>query len=259
VGAAYPGYGDNHGFSATIPASPGAHRVCVYGIDIAGTGGNRELTCRTVTVLGHDPFGSSDVVRGGVGTVTVGGWVIDPDTSNPGQVHVYVDGVGTAVAANGSRPDVGAVFPAYGPDHGYAATIAASPGSHQVCVYAINTAGPGNNGLLGCRTITVGDGAPIGVIDATGLGYGWVSVTGWALDPETSASIPVDVYVNGVGTRVTADGIRGDVGAFFGLGSAHGYSFARPAVGSGPQTICVYAIGVGVGGNTTLGCRVLAP
>ena len=41
-----------------------------------------------------DPFGSLDTAVAGVDrTVTASGWAIDPDTSDPIDVHVYVDGV----------------------------------------------------------------------------------------------------------------------------------------------------------------------
>jgi GH25 family lysozyme M1 (1,4-beta-N-acetylmuramidase) len=259
VAAAYQGYGPNHGFNATIPAAAGAHQVCVYAINIAGSGANREMTCRTVQVMSPEPFGSADVVRGGVDSVTVAGWAIDPDTADPAQVHVYIDGVGTALVANDPRPDVAAAYQGYGVDHGFHATLPASPGTHQVCLYAINMAGGGSNQVMTCRTVNVLTGAPIGAIDLVGTAYGWIRIAGWAFDPETSAPIPVDVYVNGVGTRMTADQIRPEVGAFFGMGSNHGFDYARPAVGAGPQTVCAYAIGVGVGGNTALGCRVVTP
>lgn len=259
IGAAYPGYGPDHGFNASIPASPGAHRVCVYGIDIAGSGSNRELACRTVQVLSPEPFGSADVIRGGVASVSVAGWSLDPDTVDPTQVHVYVDGDGTVLIADGPRPDIAAAFPGYGAAHGFSATVPAAPGTHQVCLYAINMAGGGHNQVLACRTVTVISGAPIGSIDLVGTAYGWIRIAGWAMDPETTAPIPVDVYVNGVGTRLIADQPRPDVGSFFGRGPNYGFDFARPAVGSGPQTVCAYAIGVGVGGNTTLGCRVVTP
>jgi len=101
------------------------------------------------------PFGSLDVVRAGPGRIDVAGWAIDPDTVASIPVHVYVDGVGYALSANQSRSDVGAVYPGYGPLHGFSASLPASAGSHQVCVYGINIAGGGSNSLLGCRTVSV--------------------------------------------------------------------------------------------------------
>jgi hypothetical protein len=84
-----------------------------------------------------------------------------------------------------------------------------------------------------------------------------VTVNGWALDPDTSQSIAVHVYVDGVWTlAATAGGSRPDVGAAFpGYGSLHGFSVPFP-VAAGLHTVCVYAINWGSGTtNTRLGCR----
>ena len=83
----------------------------------------------------------------------VSGWAIDPDTTAPISVHVYVDSIGEATTAGLGRPDVGAVFP-YGAEHGFAHSMAASAGSHTVCVYAINN-GQGGHALLGCKAVVV--------------------------------------------------------------------------------------------------------
>ena len=56
--------------------------------------------------------------------------------------------------ADVSRSDVGAVFPAYGPGHGYSATVLAGvPPGATVCAYGINV-GIGDNVLLGCKVVT---------------------------------------------------------------------------------------------------------
>ena len=80
-----------------------------------------------------------------------------------------------------------------------------------MCAYCIQTAGPGANSLLGCRTVTVPSGPPVGSVDLAYSAFGLVRVAGWALDPDTPASIPVHVYVNGVGRAVTANLSRPDV------------------------------------------------
>jgi hypothetical protein len=49
VGAAYPAYGSAHGYDLTIPAAPGPHTVCVYGINVGAGTVNTQLGCRTVT------------------------------------------------------------------------------------------------------------------------------------------------------------------------------------------------------------------
>lgn len=258
VGVVYPGYGDDHGFNAVIPASAGSHRVCLYGIETAGSGANVELACRTVSVRSPDPFGSIDLVRGGVRSINVAGWVIDPDTPNSVQVHVYVDGVGTAVLADGSRPDLAAPYPGLGTAHGFTASIPAAPGLHQVCLYAINMAGRGSNQLLGCRVALSLTGDPFGNIETAIHGYGLVRLTGWAIDPKTTASTQVHIYINGKGVAIIADRNRPDVDAVFGFGAAHGFDYLGPQVGTGPQNVCAYAINTAPGGtNTLIGCRVL--
>jgi hypothetical protein len=94
------------------------------------------------------------VITGGPGNVTVGGWALDPDTTDPIAVHVYVDGAGTPVTAGGNRPDVGAVY-GDGSHHGFNARLSAPTGSHRVCVYAINFPA-GVNPVLRCATVNVG-------------------------------------------------------------------------------------------------------
>ena len=151
VGALYPGYGSVHGFDATIPAPVGLHDVCVYGIDV-GPGENSLLDCRMVLV-GGDPFGSVDVLRGQAGLISVAGWALDPDTADPIDVHIYVDGNGRAVTANGNRPDIATAYPGYGAAHGFATSIPAGGGNHFVEVYAIDR-GLGENRLLVSRTVS---------------------------------------------------------------------------------------------------------
>ncbi len=111
------------------------------------------------------------------GGVRVAGWAIDPDTAASIPVHVYVGAVGSAITADGSRPDVGAVYPPYGASHGYIATLPAPAGPVQVCAYGINS-GPGSNVLLGCRTVTVLAGAPFGTLDAVTRTAGGIRVAG---------------------------------------------------------------------------------
>jgi hypothetical protein len=101
---------------------------------------------------------------------------------------------------------------------------------------------------------------PFGNLDQVQRVGGVVTVTGWALDPD-SIDRPIDVhlYVDGRGAAaITADRSRPDVGAAFaGAGAAHGYS-ASLALPPGQQTVCAYAINVGYGThNPLLTCRTL--
>jgi hypothetical protein len=60
--------GAQHGFSTVVPAAPGPHRVCVYAINVSGTGSNRELSCVNVVVPGSAP--ASAPVTGGPSTTS---------------------------------------------------------------------------------------------------------------------------------------------------------------------------------------------
>jgi hypothetical protein len=163
VGAAFPGAGDDHGFQLTLPAPDGTQNVCLWALN-TGSGANILLGCPQVTVRSNSPIGTLDVVTDGPSRLTVAGWAFDPDTPAPIAVHIYVDSDGTALTADGSRPDVGAAFPGAGDNHGFAATIPAKAGTHQVCAYGINVASGGNR-LIGCRSALVippFDGNPSG-------------------------------------------------------------------------------------------------
>ncbi len=209
-------------------------------------------------VVGSDPFGNVDSVTVGPGRVTVAGWAIDPDTTGPIIVQVYLDRSSYRMAwADMDRPDVGAVFPEAGPSHGFDISLPASPGPHEVCVYAINV-GPGVTTPLRCAGVVVPGADPLGRVEAFGSSPGRVTVSGWALDPDTTAPIIVQMYVDGAAnTMAWASLDRPDVGAVFpGYGSGHGFalSMAAPA---GSRRVCVYAVNVGAGSSVGLGCATV--
>ncbi len=261
VGAAFPIYGDNHGFATSVDVAAAGNTVCAYGINIhpSDPAGNVLLGCRVVDVP-VNPFGSLDSVSGnGPGKLSVSGWAIDPDTDSPIDVHVYVDGAPRmALSAGLSRPDVGLTYSAYSNNHGYAADVdGITPGSHTVCAYGINT-GPGGNALLGCKVVDV-PASPFGSLDlASGDGPGQIHLSGWAIDPDTDGPIQVHVWVNGTPVAAgTAGDSRPDVGAAYpGYGSDHGYSLEVP--GTVGDTVCVYGINTGPGGNALIGCEVVS-
>ena len=186
--------------------------------------------------------------------ISVSGWALDPDTTASINVHVYVDGKITAgLTAAGSRPDVGRVY-RRGDNHGFSGTVYATNGTHQVCVYAIDSAG-GSNPNIGCKTVTVINHAPIGVLDAAASpSLGVISVSGWAFDPDTTESINVHVYVDGTAVvALTANISRPDVGGAFGVGDNHGFSGAFTAA-NGTHQVCAYAIDSPGGNNPRIGC-----
>jgi SpoIID/LytB domain protein len=272
VGAAYPGYGPNHGFDFTVPAGPGSHQVCTFAID---DGGNHlGMGCRTATSTGNgDAAGNLEAVRrpnpNDPFTIQVSGWALDRDTTAPTDVHLYLDapypdgtGMG-AIKAGDSRPDVGAAFPGLGNGHGFTANLKYPPGRHKVCAYAINTAGGGKNVLIGC--LTPPNAVPIGNLEAVQrTSATQARISGWTIDPDTTGSLKVHVYVGGpVGGGGTFAGAfdanldRPDVaGAYPGFGAAHGFD-ATVTIPSGSTPVYVYVIDDAAERNPQLGTKTV--
>ncbi|GGL66009.1 hypothetical protein GCM10009706_00580 [Curtobacterium citreum] len=258
VGAAYPKLGSAHGFNQRITAAPGPQQVCVFAISANGAT-SANLGCSSVVVQDGSPFGSLDTASAVPGGVSVSGWAIDPETAASLDVHVYADGkLLQRLVANQNRADVGRAYPSAGPAHGYSGVVAAPPGVHSICVYGINVQNGGNRVVGSCTSVNVPGSKPIGSLDEVTTTPTSLTVRGWALDGDSASSIPVDVYVDGVGRRTTANAQRGDIARnWTAYGSAHGFSLTVQA-SNGPHQVCVYAINVGAGSdNTQLGCRTV--
>ena len=261
VANAYPGIGNRHGFDAIVKANaPGPVDICLYAIN-SGPGGTTVLGCWNRTAMSGPPIGNLEAVTASGGNISITGWALDPDTAAPISVHLYVGDKGVAYTADASRPDVGAVYPAYGPGHGFSATIPSPPGNQNVCAYAINV-GVGSNVQLGCKQIQVSTSVdrgrvPIGNVEAVSVNGSKATVSGWALDPDTSAPINVHIYVGSKGAAFVADEKRLDVAAAYSdAGSNHGFS-ETVDLPPGQSNVCVYAINDGSGGNVQLGCRTV--
>jgi len=261
VGAAVPGYGDLHGYRATVTGvAPGAHQVCTFAINIGPYGTtNPQLGCASVTVPG-DPFGSLDGVTSIPGGVRARGWAVDPDTSSPIAVHVYVDGAWAgATTADASRPDIAAAYPWATDGHGYDVSLQTAGGTHQVCTFGINVGPTGTQNVkLGCATVVV-DGSPLGSLDNAVATAGGVSVRGWAFDPDTGGAT-VQVRIDGgAPVSVPTTVARPDVAAAFpGRGNAHGFDALVPAT-AGTHQVCATVANEGATGTSlSLGCRTIA-
>ncbi|GAB2452095.1 hypothetical protein HD599_002546 [Conyzicola lurida] len=262
VGALY-NRGNLHGFDTFIPITGAVTGpLCVYATNI-GPGANVQIGCVNVTTRSGAPIGSFDTSTGGVGTVSVGGWALDPDTTAATRIDLYVGKtLGYSFPANTARSDVAALYPGYGAAHGFATTVKAPAGTHNVCAYAINV-GAGSNKLLGCKTTTVraavadGGRVPVGSLDIVKGQANGIQVGGWTLDPDTSAPIQVHFYIDKVGSSINADQQRSDIAALYPAnGGAHGFSATLPA-SKGTHNICAYGINTGTGGHLTLGCRTV--
>lgn len=258
VGNVFPGYGSNHGIDVQMPLSTGRHNVCAYGINV-GRGTNSLLGCYDVSITqSGDPVGALESAVAEPGGIRVRGWALDPNTPSSIGVHVYEGARGVAMNASVLRDDLSSTYPNSTASRGYDERIPATPGVREVCAYGINV-GFGANARLGCSSVTVMSGSPIGGIDAE-VKSGKVRLRGWAIDPDTKESIPVHVYDDGAARAITADVVRPDVGAVYpGYGASHGIDSTFDT-GPGSHTLCAYGINAGPGSNSLLGCvRVEVP
>jgi hypothetical protein len=138
---------------------------------------------------------------------------------------------------------------------------------HQLCVYALNLAGPGTTKLLSCKTVDSTGHDPMGRLDSVKSLPTWngsspvLDVEGWTADPDTADPITAHLYVDGALTTIgAANAPRADLEtAIPGYGTLHGFKLSVPLPAtSGNHTVCAYGINVGAGnGNSTLGCIVV--
>ncbi|MEE9416779.1 MAG: hypothetical protein V3V01_15960, partial [Acidimicrobiales bacterium] len=255
IGRLYPGFGNHHGFDLKVPADPGAHEVCVYAVNRKGSKARTLLGFVNITVATGSPFGSLDLVSQVLGGVLVKGWAIDPDVDGPAKVKVLVDGSEVAVlTADVPRRDVGRAQPGYGPKHGYEAIIAVDGGTHEICVRASDV-GKGRARTLGCRTIDVSTASPQGSIDGVVVLDGRVQLTGWAIDPDVTGPVRVQLLVDGaVVSEQDAVVARNDVDlAFANHGPNHGFDFDEP-IASGRHEVCINALDHRSDPSSGLGC-----
>ena len=259
VRAAYPGAGPTQGWAASFSGLPaGTYSVCAYAINVAAGSANPLLGCRTVFVPVVNPIGAVDSVTAGLGSVRMQGWALDFGTPGPITVDFWADGAfQRSVVADGQRLDVGRFF---GVDarKGFDETFALGGGRHTICAFGINVGAGDANTLLGCQVIDV-RANPVGNLEAVTRSGNTVTVSGWVIDPDSTAPVDVHVYVDaGWGGLVSAASTRPDVGWVYPqFGADHGFSLRIP-VAPGPRRVCAYAINIGPGtDNPLLGCSIV--
>jgi hypothetical protein len=154
----YPGAGPAHGYDTTVAVEPGTRKVCVFSTNVGVVGPHTLMGCRSITLAYVAPQGVVDsVTAAGGGQVRVRGWTYDRSVPKaPVEVHFYVDGKWhSKVPASADRPDVGRAFPGVGDAHGIDSTLTLTPGTREVCTFAINLGVRGINPLVDCRKVTV--------------------------------------------------------------------------------------------------------
>ncbi|MBC7594086.1 MAG: hypothetical protein H7288_09135 [Kineosporiaceae bacterium] len=240
---AFPGTGSLHGFDVSIPASPGDHTVCAYGVDSV------LLACRNVVVPPNE-VGAFETASAFVGGIDVAGWSLNQTTKAATYVWVTVDGVGAPLKANQPSASATAAHPGVTGPHGFAGRFAAKPGERTVCV-----TGTSENRSYGCRTVIVPNNE-VGHVDSIAGVMGGVTLTGWSLDQTSSTSTYVWVTIDGRGTPVKADQPLSWMNDYYpGTGPNHGFSATLPAT-PGTHRVCV----TGTKEQVSLGCTdVLVP
>jgi hypothetical protein len=250
---AYPGSGPNHGFGLRIAAPPGIQQVCVYAKNI-GAGQDRLLGCEQVNVPDGSPVGVLGDIWQSPGTINMWGWALDPDTLNPIDLHISVNKRWAVLKADLPNGATASLYPEHGTNRGFSGRIPADPGENRVCVYAINQ-GSGSNALLGCRTLNIPTGDPVGQVKEIWGAPGAIGMWGWALDPDTEAPIDLHVLINDRWAIVPVNAPNSSTQAQFpGHGPNHGFGTFIPA-DPGNNRVCVYAINQGPGKNKTLLCQ----
>ena len=244
--------GSKHGFDMLLSVPSGTSSVCLYAIN-APVGYNPSLGCRSVTVVNYAPTGRIEAVVGANGAVTVSGWAFDPDTRDPISLSVTLDGATVRdIVADSSRPDVDKAFN-IGPLHGFAASIFTTPGTHQVCVTAKDSAG-GPGTTLGCGSVQLADTPPVGELTAVTPDAGSLTVAGWAYDYDTTASLTIETTIDGVpAPKNTSTGLASTVANPRNGAKTTGYE-QRHSATAGNHTVCTSAVDPATGLKTSLGC-----
>jgi hypothetical protein len=132
------------------------------------------------------------------------GWAYDPDVpTTPIDVGFSVDGAwALSMRADGNRPDVGAAFPAAGPNHGFRGQWWLSPGRHTICVVFGNGGGAGDTTWHTCQVVTATDVTrtynPVGGVDTFVVDGRNVKATGWSVDPDAlGTSLEMHAHIDG--------------------------------------------------------------
>ena len=267
----FPKWGSDTGLSRTLTGvAPGKHTVRVWYQDLP-SGKYRDFGSKTVTVPAPPSTGATGrtgTVTGAFESATVGtnsiavkGWAIDPDRYDPVKVKVHLDGVGARTGtADVVRTDLAAKTTGRTAKVGLALTLTGvSAGKHSVRVWYQDLPS-GKYKDFGSKTVTVAGPKPTpkptstptpspsgtgrtgtvyGSFDAAVGGKGTVRITGWAIDPDTSAPVKVKVHLDGVGARTaTAGATRTDVERVHpGWGSDVGLDTQLTGVAPGKHTV----------------------
>ena len=218
-----------------------------------------------VAPAAHNPKGA---VTGDVATatgLTLTGWAIDPDNPTAdAYVYALVDGQ-TRSSTWTSLPNA-AITKTYlaGPTPGYTLNVPVPTGKHTVCV-AVGNTGAGISVLLTCVATPLGSKvtaaqkaahSPSGVVSGAAAGASSLHLTGFATDKDSlNKHLVVTIYVDGQAASTVLTSST-TTGAPKGSGKNARFDVTVP-VSTGTHQACAWAVNVGWGHNTFLGCSAL--
>ncbi|HTZ45918.1 MAG TPA: hypothetical protein VMB79_18805 [Jatrophihabitans sp.] len=248
----------NHGFTASFDTTPGTHNYKVYAINAGGGSGNTLIGNHSTVVPGAAPAslpaerllvrpaGTLDRVTVTGNSVRLAGWA----AGGPEAVVVVEDGtvlhtVATSALAGGRA--------------GFDLTVPAGTGVHSYSVHALDAADPAD-GLIGMRTVRVGQSGPIGRLERAQPWGSGLRLTGWAYDPDRpTAELAITVFRDGAPLSRHRTGLdRAELAGTDGALGRPGFEVEVEQL-PGPHTYTVYAA-AGPGARSVLiGTHTVVP
>jgi cell wall-associated NlpC family hydrolase len=222
----------------------------------------------------HDPIGSTrsivavPVDRSAGPSILAKGWAGDPDALTR-NVRVYAVQDGNRVVAstrtNVAMPSVSRIK-GLGATPGFALTIPVSTGTHTICVM-VHSLDRGVDKVLRCvatplgtklSSSTVALHSPQGAVTSAAAGSSSVSFQGWTTDADDLARrSTVVLYLDGTpASTVITHAFTAPTTPPTGAGARSAFTISVPAA-SGTHEGCIWAVNVGFGSNTMLGCQAV--
>lgn len=242
---AYPGVGNAHGFSVTVPATTGTQTVCIWTTN--PNSGPTILGCRTVVVGAAPPsvITSIESVTPGPGRINFSGWAVWPSSdSTTVRLAANVGSSWFPIDANTTSSTIQQSVQGVSAQHGFSGSISLPPGTHDICFWAAQPNASAK--FLECRSVVVPDAnSTVGELNNISGGAGGIHIDGWAVMPNNpSASVRIAVNVGsqwfpadtGVANSLAPTRVSG-------AGSNQGFNALMP-IAPGTYEACVWAAGL---------------
>jgi hypothetical protein len=177
VGAAYPEYGNNHGYSVFIAdTTAGTRAVTTFGINTGPGTTNPQLGAGNVSVTVNPSGAIVGTPTQEFGGMRVRGWAVDPSTASAIDVQIRrytspsVFTVVHTVTANAASPSVGSGWSAWGANHGFDVVIpgVTVAGTTKICAVGVNVGTGANTEFSTCPTPVMGNIATVAITAPTG-------------------------------------------------------------------------------------------